>query len=538
MIRFSMITAKKIGLLFSLSILCTAVFSQDTLTQPIYPKHTITVKGDMQYYPYEFINEDGKADGFQVDLFRAIMDNLNIKYTLVLENWGKVHTEVREKKIDAVLGMMYSPTRAEYVKFGLTVFMIHHSYVCRKDNDYKSMEDLRGKEIVVQNRDRGHDFLLETGLTDKIIVVQSIKEGIELVASGEHDAALFDNNAIYYTIKKNKIKGLSLHESNMPPQRYSIAVNSDNYNLLYLLNMGLYQLIVSGEYDRIYNKWFGFWGDKNFNIYLLYATIGIFVFLLLLLVFVVLLRNRVKHATKDILIQKQRAEESDRLKSAFIANMSHEIRTPLNAIVGFSSIVCESDDSQEREFAKNIIVKNNELLLKLVNDILDISKLESGTIKVDYSTFYLEDLCIGAFTSVLVNKERFNNNEVEMHNNVDIKLLITSDYKLLTQVITNLLVNALKFTSKGSVTLDAAVVNGDLIEISITDTGVGIDEDNISMVFERFNKLDSHAQGFGLGLTICKKIVEILSGRIGVNSEKGKGSKFWFRIPIHSNINN
>lgn len=232
---------------------------------------------------------------------------------------------------------------------------------------------------------------------------------------------------------------------------------------------------------------------------------------------------------RKLRLAKEEAEESNRIKSAFLANMSHEIRTPLNAIVGFSSILADAEEPEEKEEYINIIENNNTLLLQLVGDILDLSKIESGTLEFVYS-----DIDLNALFQELEESARLR----QKNDAVVIRYLpempdcfVNIEKNRLTQVVTNMMNNAMKFTPSGSITFGYHLKNTDFLYFYITDTGYGIEKDKKDTVFGRFVKLDSFSQGTGLGLSICQSIVENLGGEIGVESESGKGSTFWFTLP-------
>ena len=236
-----------------------------------------------------------------------------------------------------------------------------------------------------------------------------------------------------------------------------------------------------------------------------------------------------KTIEEELRIAKEKAENLDRLKSAFLANMSHEIRTPLNSIVGFASIIAELDDREERQEYLAIMQENTELLLQLISDILDLAKIEAGTL--DYNMGYVDvsDFC----------KDVMRNYDIKEDKAVPVLLApdlpdyrIYTDKKRLMQVVTNFINNALKFTSEGQILLEYHPVEGTgQIEFSVTDTGMGIAPDAVATVFDRFVKLNTFAKGTGLGLSICKSIIEHLGGTIGTESELGVGSRFWFRHP-------
>ena len=238
-----------------------------------------------------------------------------------------------------------------------------------------------------------------------------------------------------------------------------------------------------------------------------------------------------KETEQKLIIARDKAEELDRLKSAFLANMSHEIRTPLNAIVGFSSLLAETDSRNERQEYIKIVQENNELLLQLISDILDLSKIEAGTFNFVYTNVDVNETCAEIIKSMsmkvskgveLIFEEPFP------------ECYIYTDKNRFTQVISNFINNALKFTQQGSITLGYKQVSHQKIKFYVRDTGMGIPEEKQKSIFERFVKLNTFVQGTGLGLSICKSIVSQMGGEIGVDSTEGVGSCFWFTHPCHA----
>ena len=238
--------------------------------------------------------------------------------------------------------------------------------------------------------------------------------------------------------------------------------------------------------------------------------------------------TELKETERKLIAARDKAEELDRLKSAFLANMSHEIRTPLNAIVGFSSLLTETEDMKDRKQYMAIVQENTELLLQLISDILDLSKMESGAFE-----FVKSDTDVNLLCSEIIRSLR-------MKVPAGVELVfeeclpgchVWADKNRLNQVISNFINNALKFTFSGSITLGYYRQTDGYLRFYVRDTGMGIPKNKIKKVFDRFVKLNSFVHGTGLGLSICKSLVEQMGGTIGVESEEGEGSCFWFTYP-------
>nr|WP_278934463.1 ATP-binding protein [Parabacteroides johnsonii] len=309
-----------------------------------------------------------------------------------------------------------------------------------------------------------------------------------------------------YTFDAKKLKERSISTKELPP--HSVFINTE---------VGLFV-------------------QYKFEILLL-VSIVLLLFLIMVLYFylrtsklknkLLILIDKQKEDEIELRKAKDKAEESDRLKSAFLANMSHEIRTPLNAIVGFSNLLTTAENEEERDEYINIISSNNELLLQLINDILDVAKIEAGTLE-----FINSEIDINALLSDIEQSSRLKAPEGVQVSFVE-KLpycIIMSDKNRLAQVITNFINNAIKFTKEGSIRFGYEHKDDKLL-FYVKDTGCGIEPEKKDLVFNRFVKLNSFAQGTGLGLAICQMIVKKLGGEIGVESELGTGSTFWFTLP-------
>lgn len=236
-----------------------------------------------------------------------------------------------------------------------------------------------------------------------------------------------------------------------------------------------------------------------------------------------------KRIMQELKIAKEAAEESDKLKSVFLSNMSHEIRTPLNAIVGFSDLLTYENDQETKEEFISIIKRNNDLLLQLINDILDLSKIESNTLEFFYDYFDINELLAKLEVSAR-SRETTGKIAISFVPAFD-HCIIHSAMNRIYQVMQNFMNNALKFTKEGEIKFGYEVVNNG-VRFFVSDTGIGIPKDKKAEIFQRFAKIDNFVSGTGLGLSICETIIQKLNGVIGVDSELGKGSTFWFVLPV------
>ncbi|MEG1937123.1 MAG: response regulator, partial [Rikenellaceae bacterium] len=228
---------------------------------------------------------------------------------------------------------------------------------------------------------------------------------------------------------------------------------------------------------------------------------------------------------QNLILAKNKAEEADKLKSTFLATMSHEIRTPLNAIVGFSQLLSEITDVEEKNEYRQLIETNSEILLKLIDDILDLSKIEAGSVDINRQELDLAQLCQELYQSF---KQRIQNPDVTLRFiNPYSKCIANLDKHRFIQIFTNFVTNAIKYTPKGYIEMGYEC-KPNQIRFYVKDTGIGIANEKKSLIFSRFEKLDDFAQGSGLGLSICKAIADATGGKIGFHSEANQGSEFWY----------
>lgn len=618
----------------------------------------IRVVGDWKYPPYEFLNESGNPDGFIIDLLKEVMNDCGYEYTLQLTNFTDAVDEINKRNAELITGLTYSDQRNERYNFSLTHSFLYPSIICRKNSSIRSIDDLKGKDVIIQSGDIIWDITYQKGIVCDTLFYDNMDDGLRILSKGYADAAMCTEEVAYRIITENKLENLEIRTLNIGPLEYCFATDKLNGNLINKINVSLAKLKANGVYDQLYAKWFGVYAPQT-DYTLLFIILSGAVFIgIVATLFILLLRRQVKIATRKLqekeiindlairtaklvlwvydtetqrftsfndpindydssvalsfeeyrkafnqedlgevwkkstyivknridesfsfdvrvrtkhshfnweyctvigtslskdksgkvlkyvglrqnnnrLIQlindleeaRDRADESNRLKSSFLANMSHEIRTPLNAIVGFSNLLASTDDLSEKDEYCEIINANNELLLRLINDVLDLSKIEAGCIEFHPETFDVVKSFNDLYTSFQPRIESLNIDFL-IDSPYD-RCMVNLDEKRLLQVISNFITNAIKFTEKGFIKIGFLYENEGL-RIYCTDTGIGISPDKCAHVFDRFYKVDNFAQGTGLGMSICKSIVNAQKGEIGIDSEEGVGSTFWAWIP-------
>lgn len=339
------------------------------------------------------------------------------------------------------------------------------------------------------------------------------------------ELALLPFNAGYYQNALRTKAGL-LMKSGLYQQAYK------SYNQLIHLQDSVEQDRYIRQINQFKMKYQAEQKEKiNEQLYLqshsLYMLLTILIVFCILLIVLILVNRRMK---KNLQLTKEKAERSDQLKSVFLANMNHEIRTPLNAIAGFSQLLADETDNDTTNEYINIIKGNNELLVNLLSDILDISKIESETITFSYSDVHLPALLNALYKTTKLQIPA----TIELINDSGPDILIHTDRNRLIQVLSNLLSNALKHTSKGSIRMGCELSNQDTVRFYITDTGEGISEAMQKEIFIRFiQAVKANTKGVGLGLALCRGFINHMGGEIGIESVEGKGSTFWFTLPYN-----
>lgn len=387
---------------------------------------------------------------------------------------------------------------------------------------------------------------LETQLIPEIRQYLLIIDARYLVATGEHEAALTAYNDFlqteYARINHNIYKEALLEKADLLVKMGNKEEAYGQYGKVFSYIKTSFEKNYSKEIDRLCTRFqadqLAYQNERDRIVSMRFYLAGIIVSVLFLIFLLVLGWKKIFRLKRSQMRQeamKEKAVQAIQRKNMFLSNMSHEVRTPLNAIVGFSAVLTDEDESfddeSRREFSE-IIKVNSFQLLKLINDILDFSDFENDNITFNIRTHDAVKLCNEVVETVMASRKL----EVEMRFDTDLSvLMLDTDDARLRQVLINLLVNATKFTEQGSIVLELKMADAGTALFSVTDTGCGIPPEKQHLIFERFEKLNDFVQGSGLGLSICQLIVKYMNGKLWVDSGYTRGARFCFTHPLKYN---
>ncbi len=564
---------KSIAILF-VFLFCILLPTGYTQTSPsiekLYQPGIIVIGDDINYPPYSFVDDNGQPAGFNIDIAKAVGKEMGLEVVIRQDRWEVIRAELEKGEIDAISGMFYTEERALTYGFSSRHSVSNGDVFTANNNTINSLDELKGKEVVVQTADVYAEYLLQLDLDIRLIEAPTVKEALNMVDNGVYDYAVVLKLPGLYSIRNNNFKNVKPAGLNFLPKEYCMAVRKENEDLLYILNAGLHILKASDQYQQIHDKWLGVYEERNFSDFLrehrwIIILIGSVIFTLLALS--VSLRYLISKKTKELqtmneeliasneeIVHKNKLLASSqtelkarlekinkqgdiiRFKQNFLANMSHEIRTPLTGVIGMIDILKQTQLTEDQKEYINILRHSGENLREIINQVLDYSKIEAGKLqlrKKEFAFHELEKQAISLFQSLAGDSLTF-----ESTIDPSIPDHIYADKNRLTQIISNLISNAVKFTAKGKIRFSAQNLSVEsnpeelYIKIAISDTGLGIEEKKQKALFTPFAQIHQsdyrESEGTGLGLSICKELAQLHGGKIGVESHYGKGSTFWF----------
>lgn len=498
--------------------------------------------------PKVFVNEQGVPDGIFVDLLEVIAEKENLKIEYVIGEWDELLNKLKNEEIDVLPDVAFTEVRDSLYTFNdISVLGSWLEVFTTKKTKIATVLDLDGKKIGVLKGSVQENYLnkklpKDFNITYQLLTFPDYKGTLNALKKGDIDV-LVAGRFFYFSDEFEKgifPTGIVFR----PSELYFVFSKNADPLLVQLFDKNLSKLKndSSSSYYSFLEYWLNKDFDERFPRYIIWILVGVGIILLLITIFALTLRYTVKLKTKELFNKnteltaaKNRAEKSERLKTIFLQNMSHEIRTPMNAIIGFLEILKDPKISKEVQSKYiNIVHSSANRLLSTLNSILQISKINSNEIEIHYSHINIDEIIDFEIDLFMAQAEEQG---VSISKNTQVeagKAVVLTDKNMFNSILTNLLSNAIKFTQNGEIEI-GNYLEQDKLVMYVKDSGVGIPEDRLGAIFERFVQADLDItrphEGSGLGLSIVKAYVKILDGEIWVDSTVESGSTFFFSIP-------
>ncbi len=499
---------------------------------------------DADYAPLEFVDENGTPQGFDVEFTGLLMKRLGIPFTYHPNTWQNVAQDILHGNVD--LGMMiYSPYRKDSTNYSRAVFRLYYQVVYPKKSDDERFDfrNLEGKRIAYMNSRPVGELLTSEGAVK--FSVTNLDQAMCDLVKGKYDAVICYRYQARYLIDLHHFDNLLTDDISLPPREYCYV--SHNKQLIHFIDRELLKMELEGVTDDIYTIKSTFGGIRipSWVWYLL----GSITFLALIIINVIYSMSRkqlgkanavleknnqeLKLRNEELVIAREKAMESDRMKSAFIQNMTHQIRTPLNIVTGFAQVINNDYENISKDEIKMMVgqmMKNTDTITTIITKLIDLSIQQSrqGIEKQDYVS--CNNICREAIERA--NFTHPETVEVCFKTSAHDSLLILTNKMILLKVLRELLDNANQFTQNGSITLCCYQPDEASVCFSVTDTGQGIPEEYRTKIFKKFFKPNEFSEGLGLGLTLCLTAVEQLGGTIRLDEAYTTGARFIITLPL------
>ena len=506
---------------------------------------TILVRGDWSYPPFEFINEQGNPDGFNIEIIRRIAELMNLDLQISLGPWETVRQQLEQGEIDVLAGMYRTDEREKLVDFTIPHFISSYGVFVPQNSGVDSLDDIRDSRILVQEQDVGHDYLVEQGIGKEIITLKSWTELLPELQNGRGEYAVLSMMQGVRQLQEENISDLRVITKPLFQRRYCIAVKSGDAELLATLNEGLNMLKSTGEYDLIFERWFGVYSEPGFNPESLLASRWVRIFIAVFLIVAILLliflawtyslRRQVGKKTAELSAALENLRLANSAKNRFLASVSHELRTPLHGVIGMVRMLDSTELDQEQREIVEMLSSSAVQLHRVLSDLIDATRLEAGRFTLHPSHFRLKQ--IGIWLEPLLRRSA-EEKGLQFSFQIVNDVVLYADQERLVQIIVNLAENAIKNTHSGYVKVRLEY-SGEQLQIEVEDSGRGIPDSQREAIFAPFSQLEARDKisagkeaGLGLGLAIVKTIIDLMEGEIKLDSRSGEGSTFIIRIPL------
>lgn len=529
----------------------------------------ILIKSDYNYPPFEFRDEKGQAKGFNVDIVQAIANEMGRKIRIKTGVWEEIKSELKTGQIDGLAGMYKTRERAKYFDFSVPHFIASYAIFVRKGSAIKTLDDLKGKTILVQKDDLGHEYAVENNISTRISPMSDWGTVLHNLSIGKGDAAIISRLQGKEQIFKKRIRNIKVVGPTILQRKYCIAVQKGNASLLAELNEGLSIIKKSGAYDKIYEKWFGAFEKEPITfidalIYISWVAIPVGGLMVIGFIWSWMLKKEVNKKTrelkKELVIRKKLENEKEILNlklkeknqelEQIIFVSSHDLRSPLVNVQGFSR---ELDNSikdltlilEKVTFKEDIKAEIDEILNDNISEAIHfiytgISKMDAlltALLRFSRSgraSLTIEPVDLNILIKEIVRSFEYQLKEKEVTPKIAHLPVCVADKIQINHVFSNLIDNAIKFSDPNrplQIEIGGYLKGKDTIYF-VKDNGIGISGEHQKRIFEIFYRLHPNkSEGQGLGMTIVRKVLSRMDGKVWVNSELGKGTTFFFSLP-------
>lgn len=499
---------------------------------------------DADYAPLEFIDENGTPQGFDVEFTGLLMKRLGIPFTYHPNTWQNVAQDILHGNVD--LGMMiYSPYRKDSTNYSRAVFRLYYQVVYPKKSDDERFDfrNLEGKRIAYMNSRPVGELLTSEGAVK--FSVTNLDQAMCDLVKGKYDAVICYRYQARYLINLHHFDNLLTDDISLPPREYCYV--SHNKQLIHFIDRELQKMELEGVTDDIYTIKSTFGGIRIPSwVWYLLGGITILALIIINVIYsqsrkqlekanMVLEKNNqeLKQRNEELVIAREKALESDRLKSAFIQNMTHQIRTPLNIVTGFAQVINNDYETLSKDEMKMMVgqmMKNTDAITAIINKLIDIS-IQQSQHSIEKKDFVsCNSLCHEAIRRVdFTHQETV---KVDVDTSVPDSLIMLTNKMILLKVLCELLSNADQFTQSGSITIGCYQPNEMSVCFSVTDTGQGIIEEYRTKIFTKFFKPDEFSAGLGLGLSYCQTAIKQMGGNIELDEKYTTGARFIITLPL------